>query len=262
MILRGNFNSETLHMSTNIQILMPDKKAGPFKVVYLLHGMHGDQATWLDNTPLPLFAKNYNTIFVMPEAGRSFYTNLKYGRRYYTYVSDELPKVCKKFFNISDKREDSSIIGCSMGGYGALYIALSKPDQFGFCGAISPACLTIKSILENLRKDPQPWLNTGEEAHEIFMDIKTLYGEELEYNADYDIYELVKKFPANMPKPAIYTACGMEDDLRNESLMLKDVIKDRGFDFSYEEWTGGHDWEFFYDALKKAVEFRYKGGNV
>ena len=90
MILRGNFPSETLHMSTNIQFLIPDKTSGPFRVVYLLHGLHGDQGTWLDNTMLPVYAKEYNAVFVMPEAGRSFYLNLKYGRKYYDFVSDEL----------------------------------------------------------------------------------------------------------------------------------------------------------------------------
>jgi S-formylglutathione hydrolase FrmB len=245
-------------MSTNIQVLAPDAGSGPYRIVYLLHGMHGDQGTWLDNTMLPIFAKKYNAIFVMPEVCRSFYADLKYGRKYYTFVAEELPKVCQKFFNISPKREDAAVIGCSMGGFGALFLALTRPDQFGFCGAISSACIPIKTILEGLRKDPQPWLNTGPEAVEIFTDLKSIYGEELGYRPEYDILELVKNFPGDKPKPKIYSACGTEDDLRKDNLNCRDIIKDTGFDFTYEEWAGDHEWFFFNEALKKTIEFWYK----
>ncbi|HCC36252.1 MAG TPA: acetylesterase [Treponema sp.] len=258
MILRGDFSSEVLRVSTNIQILAPDSGEGPYRVVYLFHGMHGNQGTWINNTMLPIFAKKYNAIFVMPEVCRSFYIDLKYGRKYYTYVSEELPKVCRKFFNISHRREDSAVMGCSMGGFGALYLALSKPEQYGFCGAISSACLSPKPMLDALRKDPEPWLKTGPEANEIFVDLKSIYGDELEYNAEYDILKRIKDFPSGASKPEIYAACGTEDDLRSDSLSLRDTMTNTGFDFTYEEWTGDHDWYFFSDALKKAIEHWYK----
>jgi len=257
MILRGNFSSEVLHMSTNIQMLIPDKIDGPFKVVYLLHGLHGDQGTWLDNSMLPVFAKKYNTVFVMPEAGRSFYLNQEYGRRYFDYVSDELPNVCKKILNISSCREDTAVMGCSMGGYGSLKLVFSRPDRFGFCGAIAPACLYFGPMLEGLRKDPGPYLSTGSEAKEVIKDLRSLYGNSLEYRKDYDIPELARNFDSGMPKPKIYVACGTEDNLRKENLCFKDEMKNMNFDYTYEEWTGGHDWYFFSDALKKSLEFWY-----
>jgi S-formylglutathione hydrolase FrmB len=145
-------------------------------------------------------------------------------------------------------------MGCSMGGYGALRLALSKPEQFGFCGAISPACLCLKPILDGLRKDPGSWLKTGPEAQEIFRDLISIYGDGLEYRPDYDIGELVKNFSAAVPKPKIFTTCGTEDDLRKDSLNFKDEMKNTGFDFTYEEWAGGHDWYFFNEALKKTLE--------
>ena len=255
MILRGNFLSEVLHMSTNIQILIPDQSNPPFRVVYLLHGLHGDQGTWLDNTQLPVYAKKHNVIFVMPEASRSFYVNLKYGRNYYDYISDELPSKIRKIFNISANRENTAVMGCSMGGFGALRMALTKPDLYGFCGAISPACLYFKHVLESLQKDPQNFLETVSEADEILTDLYMIYGEELEYHKDYDVVELVKNFPAAAPKPRIFTACGTEDSLRDDNLKFKTEMESTGFDFSYEEWTGGHDWYFFNEALKKILAF-------
>ena len=258
MILRGDFYSEILHINTNIQVLIPDRVDGPqrgFRIVYLLHGLHGNQGTWLDNTMLPVHAKKYNAVFVMPEAGRSFYTNQKYGRKYFDYVGVELPQVCRRIFNISAKREDTAIMGCSMGGYGALWFALSKPDLYGFCGTIAPACLNMKEILESLRNDPGPYLKTGPEAEEIYTDLRSIYGDGLEYRPDYDVNVLAKNFPAAKPKPVIYMTCGTEDDLRKENLVFKDEMGNTDFDFTYEEWAGGHEWYFFNEALKKTLEF-------
>jgi len=258
MILRGNFLSETMRMGTNLQILIPNETEGPFRVAYLLHGLHGDQGTWLDNTMLPVYSKKYKIIFIMPEAGRSFYLNLKYGRKYFDYMSEELPRISRGIFNISPKREDTAIIGCSMGGYGALRMVLTKPEQFGFCGAISPACLYFKHILDGLRKDPHPYLKTGPEAEETYNDMLSAYGDNLEYRKDTDIVELAKAFPASMPGPKIYVTCGTEDDLRKENLIFREDIKSLNFDYTYEEWTGSHDWFFFNEAMKKTLEFWFQ----
>jgi len=257
MILRGDYLSETLRMSTNVQMLIPDKGSGPFRVIYLLHGLHGNQGTWLDNSMLPVYAKKYNAVFVMPEVGRSFYLNLKYGRKYFDFVSEELPQICRNIFNISAKREDTAVMGCSMGGYGSLLLSLSRPDQFGFCGAISPACLYFKPMLDALRNDPGPYLKTGPEAEAVLTDLRCTYGDGLGYRKEYDIGELARNFPAGTEKPRIYGTCGTEDDLRKENVSFLADMKKTDFDYTYEEWSGGHDWYFFSDALKKTLDFWY-----
>jgi S-formylglutathione hydrolase FrmB len=261
MILRGDFLSDTLRMSTNIQVFIPDlvKEHDPYRVVYLLHGLHGNQGTWLDNTMLPVFARNYNAVFVMPEVGRSFYANQEYGYRYFTFVSEEIPSICRSVFNISAKREDTAVIGCSMGGYGALKLALTRPEDYGFCGAISPACLYFKGMMAGLRKDPSPFLKTGPEAAAILQDLRIVYGDGLMEKDENDIILLMKHFPPEAPKPKIYAACGAEDDLRKDNLRFKEDTAGAGFDYTYEEWPGGHDWYFFSEALKKALQVWYTG---
>jgi S-formylglutathione hydrolase FrmB len=257
MILRGDFLSGALHTTTNIQVLVPDnfKEEGPYKIVYLLHGLHGAQGTWFDNTMLPYYAKDHNAVFVCPEAGRSFYADLKYGQSFFAYVGGELPRVCKKVFNISAKREDTAVIGCSMGGYGALKLALTYPENYGFCGAIAPACLFIKEILSNIRKDPRPMIEGREDMKAIFMDLRTIYGDDMTLRAENDIIDLLKKFPGQSEKPKIYAACGTGDDLRKENLIFKEEMQKAGFDYTYEEWPGGHEWYFFNEALKKTLQF-------
>ena len=235
-------------------MLIPDWANRPFRIVYLLHGLHGNSATWLDKSMLSEYAKNDNTVFIMPEAGRSFYTNQKYGRRYFDFFNEELPCKCQKIFSISAKREDTAVMGYSMGGYGALRLSLSNPESFGFCGAISPACLYFKPILDKLREDPSPYLKTGPEANEVFKDLRCIYGDGLEYREDYDVVKLAKNFPADKPKPKFYVTCGTEDDLRKENLEFTKMMAGTDFDYTYEEWPGGHEWIFFNEALRKTLE--------
>jgi S-formylglutathione hydrolase FrmB len=256
MILRGNVYSEALHVQTGINVLVPDMPAGEgYKIVYLLHGLHGNQDTWLDKTMLPFYADDFKSIFIMPEVGRSFYRNMKYGHNYFTYISEELPEICKRVFNISGKREDTAVIGCSMGGYGALKAALIKPELFGFCGAISSAALFANEIFDGLRKDPGPWLKSGgSEVEAIYRDFRAILGDELLYTEDDVILELAKKAVALPVKPKIYATCGTEDNLRKENLRFKEQIEKLNLNYTYEEWKGIHDWYFFNDALKKSLQ--------
>ena len=257
MILRGHFNSEVLHTAENIEFTVPDKGAGPYRVVYLLHGLHGNQGTWNDYTMLPYYSKKYNALFVMPQAGRSFYSDQKYGRKYFSFITEELPQIIRAVFNVSVRREDTAVMGCSMGGYGALKLALSRPAQFGFCGSIAAACIYSKPILDGLRADTESYRKKGAEEAEILNDLYAICGDDLEYLPENDIAALIKNFPAGKPMPMIYAACGTEDGLRAENLKLRDDMKNTAFDFTYEEWSGGHEWYFFNEALKKTLEFWY-----
>jgi S-formylglutathione hydrolase FrmB len=257
MILRGNVYSEVLDLYTGIRVLAPDQRPeeGAYKICYLLHGLHNDQNSWIDSTLLQVFARDYHVLFVLPAVGRSFYADMKHGYNYFTYVSEELPKITRKVFNISAKREDTAVIGCSMGGYGALKIALTKPDQYGFCGTISPACLFINEHLESLRKNADQWLKTGgPEATAILRDFQTAFGEELAYTEGDEIIKLAGKIASRTVQPKIYAACGIEDNLQRENLRFKEQIEKLNLDYTYEAWTGSHDWQFFNDALKKALQ--------
>jgi S-formylglutathione hydrolase FrmB len=260
MILRGYYGSDVLHTTINVQFITPDKHKGPYKVVYLLHGLHGNQGTWIDRTMLPCYCNDYDAVFVMPDVGRSFYCNQKYGRKFFSFVSEELPEISRNIFNISAKREDTAVMGCSMGGYGALKLALTKPEQFSFCGSIAAACVYLRPMLDGLRLSDgaDSFRKKGAEEEEILNDIYSVYGAELEYLPENDISELLKIFPADKPMPKIYSTCGTEDNLRKENLDLRDDMKKRAFDFTYEEWKGGHDWYFFSDALKKTLDVWYK----
>ena len=255
MILRGNYSSEILRTSPNIQFIFPEKE--PRRVVYLLHGLHGDQSTWIDRTMLPVYAAEYDAVFVIPEGGRSFYTNQRFGRRYFDFITEELPLICKKYFSLAPGREDTAMMGCSMGAYGSLRVSLTFPERYGFCGAISPACLYFEGLLAGLRKEYEAYIKTSAEAEEIYKDLCAIYGTGLEYNPEYDVIKLARNFPDSKIAPKIHLTCGTEDNLREENFRFSEEMKTKPFDFTYEEWSGGHDWYFFNEALKKTLKVWY-----
>ncbi|MBN7772586.1 alpha/beta hydrolase [Clostridium aminobutyricum] len=256
MIVRGNVFSKTLEMDTGITIVTPNefKPEGGYKVAYLLHGICGNNGTWSDYTMLPFYASHGKTIYILPEVGRSFYADMKYGFKYFTYVTEELPAICKSVFNISAKREHTAVIGGSMGGYGALKCALAKPEQYGLCGAFSSACLFIKEDIDEHKKNgSEPWFVEmyGEKTIEDFL---LAFGMELEWNPKDDILELAKGIQDHGVQPMIYTACGTEDYFHKDNLRFSEEMKQMNFNITYEEWQGKHDFPFFNEALRRVIE--------
>lgn len=281
MRLSGTVFSKVLEMDTGITIVTPNdlKKDGEYKVAYLLHGVCGNNRTWLDYSMLPSYAAAGSTIYVMPEVGRSFYADMKYGFRYFTYITEELPEICRNQFHISAARENTVVMGGSMGGYGALKCALSKPEQYGACGAFSSCCLFLKDGLEELRASGMRREYTDNFGVQLTADFLSIFGDSMEWRPECDILELTRRAigksgygkeegrkvqsgeirpngqavpsPDGMPK--IYLTCGTQDNFYQDHLKFSGELRKLGVRFEFEKWDAAHDFEYFNEALKKTV---------
>ena len=256
MILRGSFFSGVLEMETGLSVLVPNRflKGKNYKVAYLLHGLCGRSGDWLEYTQLPVYAENYNTIFIMPEVARSFYSDMSLGQKFFTYVSRELPEICKSLFHISSERQDTLVLGGSMGGYGALKCALSQPDHYGYCGAFSSACLFLKEGLENQRKYGKTEEYEKRYGRQLLNDFEAIFGPELAWKPEFEILELAKKAQGREHKPQIYMACGTGDYMVEANRKFEAEMNKLDFDFTYREWDGIHDWYFFNSALERCLK--------
>ncbi len=255
MILRGNVFSRTLEMETGITIIAPGdyQRNHPLQVIYLLHGLCGRSGDWAEYTMLPVYANQYHTLFVLPDGARSFYTNMKYGFRYFSYITEELPQICNHVFQISANREDTAIMGASMGGYGALKCALSKPEQYGWCCAFSSPCLFLKEDLEDFKTKGHTKEFIAMFGEQLIRDFQGIFGEEYPWSPEDEILELAKKVSSQAVKPNIYTSCGTEDPFTAYNRRFRDEMSPIDIEYSYEEWPGGHDWNFFNEALQKGL---------
>lgn len=236
-------------MMTGLVAIAPDEPGGqPLKTVYLLHGLSGGCGDWADFTTLPARANEYGTVFIMPEVGRSFYSNQRYGGDYFSYVADELPTIVRRVFRVSEKPEDTITAGCSMGGFGAIKCALSRPGTFGWCCAFSSACLFLQNDLEKNRTRFRE-----QYGEQLFRDFRAILGEDLSWQPDMEILELARNAAKLPKKPSFYAACGADDPFREDNARFGREMKELGYDLVYEERPGGHNWAFFDEALRRAL---------
>jgi S-formylglutathione hydrolase FrmB len=125
-----------------------------YPVLYLLHGYGGDQAYFrglygLAETMDGLIdaGEIEPMIVVTPNAtnnlGGGFYTNSpdiggqSYAGRMQDYITDEIVTIIDTLFNTMTDRQHRGIAGHSMGGYGAVKIAMLRNDLFGSASAMS-----------------------------------------------------------------------------------------------------------------------------
>lgn len=254
MVLRGYFYSNMLQVDTRITFIAPEKIKPPLKVIYLLHGLISNSDSWIDNTMLTVYSKAMNCLIVMPEVNRSFYCDMKYGQKYFSYVSKELPDYCSKLFTVSNKREDIAIMGGSMGGFGALKVAFSNPNKYGHCYAFAPSCLDAKKFLSEITDKSKENYIISKWGEQFLIDFKSILGDKLEYDEDFDVFELAKKAQHSKDKPRVHISCGKQDWLIKENREFAQKMNDVNVNFEFVETDGKHDWYYFDKALKNALE--------
>ena len=259
MRLSGSVYSRIMDMDTGLTIVMPNKlREGRYKVVYLLHGLCGNDRSWLDYSMLPAYAAKGDTVYVMPDAGRSFYSNMKYGFDYQRYVTEELPVICRNMFNISAAREDTGIMGCSMGGYGALRCALTHPDSYGFVGAFSSGPLFAKAGMDEIKKYGDLPDYAERFGLRLIKDFKAIYGESLELTDDAEILDMLLKVKAENKLPRIYLTCGKDDAFMKEHELFTGALDKMGIPYEFDKLEGAHEFQCFNEALKRAIA-RFEG---
>ena len=246
-----NFYSEALGIQTEVMVILPQKSSAgeigiaskhldtAYKCLYLLHGLSDDQTIWMRRTSIERYAAEYGICVVMPCGGRSFYSDTKYGPAYYTYIAKELPRRIQEFFRVSDKREDTYIAGLSMGGYGAMKIALREPEHYCACAALSPVCDLDTAGDAGLSNLPQ-----------------ILFGQDKTPDNDSVLF-LADKQKNNPDKPRIFMAIGTEDFLYDNAQPLRQKLTKNGYDFTYQEESGNHNWGFWDAKIQDALKWMF-----
>ncbi len=95
-----SWKSAVLGKMTTTQVLLPDGKAGPFPVLYLLHGLSDDASTWVRRSRIEVYVKDLPLVVVMPDGYRGFYTNNAEGPAYARHIGEELPGLIERTFAV------------------------------------------------------------------------------------------------------------------------------------------------------------------
>lgn len=271
-LLHVNCFSKTLGMSVSFDAILPEEsqgigveggdQAGAHPVLYLLHGASDDHTIWQRRTSIERYVAPLGLAVIMPSVALSFYSNMAHGFRYFDYVADELPRICRGFFHLSDRREDTHVAGLSMGGYGALKIGLTYPDRFATAGCFSAGnFLAGPEPVRDRPRDSRGPLN--DVADTVFglpggslFDMPSLVGTE------HDLFHLARTAVASgRPMPRIFHVCGTEDFLVENACRTRDYFDslDGGPEYEYHEAPGAHTWEFWDEWVRSYLAFALPG---
>lgn len=123
-----------------------------FPVVYLLHGIFDDYGVWIENYDVPAILDRLierdrlePLIAVMPNGGNryggGYYRNSAVSGNWADYITDDLVGFVDTNFRTLASPDSRAVIGHSMGGYGAIHLAMAHPGIFSVVWAMSPCCL-------------------------------------------------------------------------------------------------------------------------
>ena len=128
-LIRCDFFAESIDQGTSMTVVLPQAEGGvaePPPVLYLLHGLGDNDTAWTRFTSIERYADDHGLAVVMPQVQRSFYADEAHGAGFWTFLSEELPRVVSQFFRMSTRREDTFVAGLSMGGYG-VQVGAARP---------------------------------------------------------------------------------------------------------------------------------------
>lgn len=255
--LELHYHSDALKTAVSVNVLLPEKsktligmdgKQGEnMKTLFLLHGLSDDHTIWMRRTSIERYAIERGIAVVMPNVGRSWYADTAYGAKYFTFVTEELPRMCRKFFNgMSDCPEDTFVAGLSMGGYGAIKAALCCPETFGGCASLSGAL----DVFDARR------LNIWDEWKGIFnfdmQDPSELLGTE------HDVFALAQRYDSVLrPFPKMYMWCGTEDKLININRKFHEHLTQLQVSHVFKESEGNHSWKWWDLHIQDALDFLF-----
>jgi S-formylglutathione hydrolase FrmB len=234
--------SNTMHKQHYALVFLPENynnSKDSFPVLFLLHGYTGYYNNWFIREPkLQQYASNFNMIIVTPEGtSDSWYLDIDSTKMYETYISTEVPNWIDAHYRTKTDKKYRGISGLSMGGHGAMIIAVDYPDRFEIASSISGALdlrpfhkrWNLETLLGNLEKHPSIWFNN------------TFAGK---------LYRLNKK-----NKQEFLIDCGDKDIFIDVNRKIHFLLDKNGIKHEFIVNPGNHSWKYWKNELPYHLQF-------
>lgn len=275
-------HSEALGADKRVSVYLPPSYDGDhsrrYPVVIYLHGLYGTETDWLSKGGLDAVADSLaqagkgEAILVMPDGDDGWWTDwavegsysacadtlrtedpARYcvrSHRYEDWIARDLVAYVDAHYRTRADRAHRGIAGLSMGGVGALTLALRHPETFAAAlshsGVVSvllagsnpftpPA--SYVSALDSVRAPVTSW------KARLLMAL----GPSVERWRSYQPAVLAERLQRSGPMPAIRFDCGTEDALLAENRALNWELQRLGISHEYGEWPGAHSWRYWHD---------------
>ncbi|HVZ96796.1 MAG TPA: alpha/beta hydrolase family protein [Chitinophagaceae bacterium] len=235
--------SQCMHKNVKCVVITPDRyqtDTTHLPVLYLLHGWSGNYSDWVLSDPGLLNEVDKNGFIVVCPDGDydSWYLNspVDTTMQYETNVALEIPAYIDAHYRTIASRNARAITGLSMGGHGALYLALKHKDIFGAAGSMSggvdfrpfPDKWGIKKYLGDYNSNKENW-----DKNVVINLVDSLQNGELKIIFD----------------------CGVNDFFIQVNRDLHQKLLDKKIDHDYTERPGEHNWNYWNNSIKYQMLF-------
>jgi S-formylglutathione hydrolase FrmB len=228
--------SALMKKKINSVVIVPESynKGTQYPVVYLLHGYSDRYSKWVNTVPtIKDQADRLNMIIVCPDGNYSswyFDSPIDSEWQYESYITKELvPDIDERYKTIKD-RKGRAITGLSMGGHGALYLAIKHQDLFAAAGSMSGGV--------DLRPFPDSWsIKERLGSYDQFPDRWSA-------NSVIEMTHLIK--PGNL---ALIIDCGKDDFFYRVNVALHDKLMYQNVDHDFVIRPGEHNWVYWANSI-------------
>lgn len=234
-LLTVHFAGESVGKQMQMNVILPDGR-GPFPVLYLLHGLSDDYTAWQRWTSIERYVEGKDLIVVMPDGGRSFYCNDPRPAgigAYEDHIARDVVGFVDRTFRTIPRPGARAVAGLSMGGYGALMLAMRHPELF------SVACS-----------------HSGAMGFGHFPTGRREIDEMLaNYPMGHDLFALAKRCKRARRRLAIRLDCGTEDFLLDHNRQFHRHLEKLGLAHEYHKFPGNHEWDYWDLHIRETIDF-------
>jgi S-formylglutathione hydrolase FrmB len=229
-----------------------------YPVLYFLHGLFGNDHRWIDRGGKEIFDRLTadgsigQFIVVLPNGGETFYINSEDGKdRYEDFFIQELVPYIDHQYKTIGTRDARGISGLSMGGYGALHLAMRHSDLFGSVAASS--AVLIDRLPNPLPTEGRWQFYSRILSHAFGSPLNQGYWEE---NSPLTL----AKDPSKFQGLKIYFDVGDQDryGFDKGAAILDEILTKENYPHTYALRQGGHGWEFLDQYMQHSLHFEWQ----
>jgi S-formylglutathione hydrolase FrmB len=250
------YESAALKRVAQYSVVQPDNSTDPLPVVYLLHGRDSSAAEWLRlgnvaATLDRLIAERRipPLMVVLPDAGNGWYVDGP-AMTMETAVVRDLVADVERRYRVRADRAGRAIAGNSMGGFGAVRIALGYPERYAAAASMSGA-FWIRITREIAIDETM--------AGRLARVLSGSFGQPFDPNffVSQSPEEMARKKPPDAPHPALYLTASRGDRFRlnEEQDTMAILLRKHGIEVATETTEGDHDWGTWSAALPDVLAF-------
>lgn len=234
------FKGKKTAIEKPVTVTIPDgyQESKKYNVIYVLHGYSGNHSDWTKLTDIEKLADQYDVIIVNPDGNYgSWYldSDIDKSSQYETYIAEDLVNYIDSTYSTNRSKSGRAITGLSMGGFGALHIAINNQARFAAVSGMSAgvdvrpfsAEFDLAKVLGSYAENKEKW-----DSIAIINNLHKIAAGNTAW----------KKGADTLP---IMLDIGVGDFLIEQNRALHQAMLDLRIRHDYIERPGIHDWHYW-----------------